>query len=240
MINSGGATLVRTRPLTGLLSLWNSTVGKKYVMAVSGFILWGYVVLHLWGNLRIYVSPQALNNWGVFLRVFGAPAFEYEQVLWIVRAILAVALVLHVLSAFQLWRRDVAARPVGYAEKKNLESTYASRTMRWGGIIILLFIIYHVLDLTTGTVHAGTFREGQIYSNVLSGFQHWYVSAIYIVAVTALGFHLYHGIWSMFQTLGWNGPRWNAFWRGVAAVVSFLLTVGNISIPVLVLAGYFH
>jgi len=234
------ASVRRARPIDGLLSLWSSSVGKKYVMAVTGFILFLYIIVHLWGNLRVFYGPDALNQWGVFLRVVGDPFFRREQLLWIVRIILLVALLLHVTAAYQLSRRDFVGRPVAYAMRKNLESTFASRTMRWGGVFILLFIIYHILDLTTGTLHPATyapFQDGNIYGNVVGGFRVWYVSLVYIAAVVALGLHLSHGVWSMFQTMGWNSSRADHLWRNVALFVAIVLTFGNIAIPVAVLTG---
>lgn len=233
------------RPITGVLSLWDSSIGKKFVMAITGIILFGYVVLHLWGNLKIFAGAKTINNWGIFLRVFGDPVFGRTQVLWLIRVFLGICLVLHSLAAYQLTRRDWASRSVGYAEWKSQElkgisSTYASRTMRWGGIVILLFIIYHVLDLTTGTLHPRNyvpFQDGQIYSNVTGDFRNWYIALIYVLAVSVLGLHLYHGIWSFFQTLGLNNSRTNRLWRNVATTVSIVLTIGNIAIPVSVLTG---
>lgn len=236
-------TTVSRRPRKGLLFLWDSTIGKKFVMAITGIILFGYVVLHLWGNLKIFAGAKTINDWGVFLRVFGNPVFSSSQVLWIIRVFLSICLVLHIVAAYQLSRRDFASRPVGYAMLKSQESTYASRTMRWGGIFILLFIIYHVLDLTTGTLHPSNytaFHEGQIYSNVTGDFQNWFIAVIYVLAVSVLGLHLYHGIWSFFQTLGLNNSRSNRMWRNVATTVAILLTIGNIAIPVSVLTGIIH
>jgi succinate dehydrogenase / fumarate reductase cytochrome b subunit len=234
------STATRFRPITGLLSLWDSTIGKKFVMAITGIILFGYVVLHLWGNLKIFDGAKTINNWGVFLRVFGDPVFANSQVLWIIRVFLGICLLLHIVAAYQLTRRDWASRPVGYAKWKSQESTYASRTMRWGGIFILLFIIYHVLDLTTGTLHPSNyaaFQEGQIYSNVVGDFRNWFIALIYVLAVSVLGLHLYHGIWSFFQTLGLNNSRSNRLWRNLATIVAIVLTIGNIAIPVSVLTG---
>jgi succinate dehydrogenase / fumarate reductase cytochrome b subunit len=230
----------RSRPLAGALSLWDSSVGKKLVMAVTGIVLFGYVVLHLWGNLKIFAGPQALNGWGAFLRVFGSPVFGSSEVLWLVRVLLMTCLVLHVVAAVQLSRRDLAGRRVGYAVKKSQASTYASRTMRWTGAFILLFVVYHVLDLTTGTLHPSNFapfRDGQIYGNVVGDFRNWLIALIYVLAVSFLGLHLYHGIWSFFQTLGLNGSRSNRIWRRTATIVAVALTVGNIAIPVSVLVG---
>src|SRR5919202_2517048 len=140
MIN---ASLARSRPITGLLSLWQSTVGKKYVMAVSGIIWFGYLIAHLWGNLKIYAGPTYLNEYGGFLRAVGEPLFGEGQLLWVARIILIPALLLHIWSAIQLKARDRASRPRGYAVSKSLEATIFSRTMIWGGIFILLFIIWH-------------------------------------------------------------------------------------------------
>jgi succinate dehydrogenase / fumarate reductase cytochrome b subunit len=231
------ASLHRSRPLTGLLSLWHSSIGKKFVMAITGFILFGYVVLHLWGNLRLFYGPEALNQWGVFLRVVGDPIFRSQQLLWIVRVVLLAALVLHVTAAYQLSRQDYAGRPIRYAIRKNLESTLASRTMRWGGIFVLLFIVYHILDLTTGTLHPGRFEEGNIYANVVGSFRVWYVSLIYIAAVIALGMHLNHGIWSIYQTLGMKSSRSDRFWRNTGIGIAVVLTLGNVAIPLSVLTG---
>ena len=235
------APLHRTRPITGLLSLWHSSIGKKFVMAISGIILFGYVVVHLWGNLKVFQGPAVLNSWGVFLRVFGDPLFASEQVLWLVRVFLLAALILLVTSAYQLSRQDYLGRPIRYATWKSMESTYASRTMRWGGIFIFLFIVFHVLDLTTGTLHPttyGHFEEGDIYANVVGSFRVWYVALIYVAAVIVLGLHLFHGVWSAFQTLGLNSSRSNRLLRNVAIFFSVALTIGNIAIPVAVLAGF--
>lgn len=234
------STATRFRPITGLVALWESTIGKKFVMAITGIILFGYVVLHLWGNLKIFDGAKTINNWGVFLRVFGDPVFARSQVLWLIRVFLGVCLLLHIVAAYQLTRRDWASRPIGYAKWKSQESTYASRTMRWGGIFILLFIIYHMLDLTTGTLHPsnyGAFQEGQIYSNLVGDFRNWFIALIYVLAVSVLGLHLFHGIWSFFQTLGLNNSRSNRMWRNLATIVAVVLTIGNIAIPVSVLTG---
>ena len=220
-----------------MLSLWDTSIGKKAVMAVSGFILWGYLMLHLWGNLKIFLGRDFVNSYGVWLRVVGDPFFQREWLLWIVRVILLVALVLHVLAAYQLTRRDWDGRPIKYAQKKNVQASYASITMRWGGVLVLLFIFYHVADLTLGSTGA-RFAEGDIYDNVIYSFQRWPVSLFYMLALAMLGLHLFHGLWSMFQTLGLNTTRSNRFWRNVATFFAVLFVVGNWSIPIAVLAGF--
>jgi succinate dehydrogenase / fumarate reductase, cytochrome b subunit len=227
---------VASRPITGLASLWHSTIGKKYVMAISGLIWFGYLIVHLWGNLKIYAGPTFLNEYGGFLRTVGEPFFGSSQLLWLARLVLIPAFVIHIVSAIQLTSRDRASRPRNYALRRNRESTLASRTMIWGGIFILLFVIYHVLDFTFGTVNP-SFEDGNIYHNVLASFRLWPVALFYIVAMLAVGLHLWHGIWSMFQTLGWNNSRSNRLIRNIATAGALLLTIGNISIPVAVLAG---
>jgi succinate dehydrogenase / fumarate reductase, cytochrome b subunit len=230
------ATLARSRPITGLTSLWRSTIGKKYVMAITGLIWFGYLIVHLWGNLKIYAGPSFLNDYGGWLRTVGDPFFGFSQLLWLIRLVLIPAFVVHVWAAIALTARDRASRPRNYEVRKNLESTIASRTMIWGGLFILLFVIYHVLDFTFGTVNPG-FEEGNIYRNVIASFRIWPVAVFYILAMIAVGLHLLHGIWSTFQTLGWNTARSNRLIRNLATFFALALTIGNISIPVAVLTG---
>jgi succinate dehydrogenase / fumarate reductase cytochrome b subunit len=219
-----------------VVALYQTTIGKKVVMAVTGFILVGFVIGHMWGNLHVYEGPAAINTYGVFLRQFGEPFFGSQQALWLVRMILLTAVVLHIVSATQLTLLDQASRPVGYRSKRMVNASYAARTMRWGGVIIALFIVYHILHFTTGTVHP-SFEEGDIYHNLVSGFRVWYVSLFYILAMLALGLHLYHGVWSMFQTLGLNNRQRTRLWGTVATVVAVAVTAGNISIPIAVMTG---
>jgi succinate dehydrogenase / fumarate reductase cytochrome b subunit len=216
--------------------LWRSTIGKKYVMAITGLIWFGYLVVHLWGNLKIYAGPTFLNDYGGFLRTVGEPFFGAQQLLWLARIVLIPAFIIHVWAALQLTGRDRQSRPRGYAMRRNLESTIASRTMIYGGIFILLFVVYHVLDFTFGTVNP-SFEDGNIYHNVIASFRLWPVSVFYILAMVAVGLHLFHGIWSTFQTLGWNTARTNRLIRNVATFLAVLLTLGNISIPLAVLTG---
>jgi len=214
--------------------LYRSAVGKKAVMAVTGVILFGFVLGHLLGNLKLYLGPDALNSYSRFLHTAGEPVVPANVLLWAVRLLLIAAVVLHVWAAWQLSRAGRAARPDAYVAGTRIHTTYASRTMRWGGVIILLFVIYHLLHLTWGTVHSA-FVPGDVYHNVVTGFQQWWVSLFYIAAQVALGFHLYHGLWSMFQSLGWNHPRFNLWRNGFAHAFAWLITLGNISFPVAVL-----
>ena len=230
--------------------LYRTAVGKKAVMAVTGIILFGFVVIHMIGNLKLYEAGsfmqyrghayqpvRYLDAYGFFLRHVGEPLVPAYTLLWIVRSILIVAVVLHIWAAWQVTRMSQTARPREYVSRPRIHTTYASRTMRWGGVIILLFVIYHLLHFTTGTVHPD-FQEGNVYHNVVTGFSVWYVSLFYILAQVALGFHLYHGLWSMFQSLGWNHPRFNHWRNAFAHAFAWIITLGNISFPLAVLAGW--
>ena len=233
--------------------LYRSAVGKKAVMAVTGIILFGFVLGHMIGNLKLYepgvycpslnaagtcasTPVPYLDAYGAFLRNVGAPALPASGALWIVRVVLLLSVILHIWAAWQLTRMNRQARPRGYANGPKRHTSYASRTMRWGGIIILLFVIYHLLDFTAGTLNPG-FQEGAVRRNMLASFSVWYVALFYIVAQVALGFHLYHGLWSLFQSLGWNHPRFNHWRSGFAHAFAWIITLGNISFPLAVLSG---
>ena len=208
---------------------YESTIGKKAVMAVSGLILFGFVLGHLIGNLQIFEGADKLNRYAVFLRSLPAA-------LWGARITLLVMVLLHIWSSLQLAARKWNARPIGYKKKKATESSYASRTMYWSGPIILAFVIYHLLDFTFGTLNPN-FQEGDVYHNVIASFSVPVVSAFYIIAMILLCMHLYHGVWSMFQTLGFHHPRHSVMLKRAAKVVAILIAAGNISIPVAVLTG---
>jgi succinate dehydrogenase / fumarate reductase cytochrome b subunit len=222
--------------MTWLSDLYRSAVGKKAVMAASGVVLFGFVLLHMVGNLKLYEGPRALNTYAEFLRTAGEPELPRSGLLWIARLVLLVAVALHVAAAWQLTRAAHAARPVAYAAAARVHTSYASRTMRWGGVIILLFVVYHLLHLTWGVVHP-SFIPGDVYHNVVAGFQVWWVALFYVAAQAALGLHLYHGLWSLFQSLGWSHPRFNAWRRVLAHGFAWIVTLGNISMPLAVLSG---
>jgi succinate dehydrogenase / fumarate reductase, cytochrome b subunit len=209
---------------------YTSTTGKKAAMAVSGCILFLFVVGHLIGNLQIYEGPEKLNRYAVLLRSMPA-------LLWGVRTVLLAMVLLHIWSSVQLAGRNIAARPVGYRIKKATGSSYASRTMYWSGPIILAFVIYHLLDFTFGQVNPH-FQPGNVYGNVVASFQLIPVAVFYIIAMLLLCLHLYHGLWSMFQSVGIAHPRYTPMLRRGAAVVALLIAIGNISIPVAVLSGW--
>ena len=220
-----------------VVRLYGTSVGKKIAMASTGVVLILFVIVHMIGNLKVYQGPERLNAYAEFLREAGAPALGRGEVLWIARFVLLACVLIHITAAIQLARRSRAARPVGYERVPHEELTYASRTMRWGGIIIFLFVVYHLLHFTTGTVHPD-FVPGDVYHNMVVGFQSWPASVAYMLAMLALGLHLYHGIWSMTQTLGVNHPRWNRLRRPIAAVIAGAVVLGNLSFPVSVLAGW--
>ncbi len=209
---------------------FGSTIAAKAVMAVTGIILVAYILGHVAGNLLIYRGPQAINAYGALLH-------RSLPLLWAVRIVLLVAVLLHIAAAIWLTRTSRAARSVSYARREPQNATLASRTMRWGGLALALFVIYHILHFTTGTLHRAPFREGDVYANVVSAFRLWWVSAIYIVAMVFLGLHLYHGIWSSGKTLGVQRATGHPFRRRVATVVAVAVWIGFTSIPVAVLAG---
>ena len=219
-----------------VVNFYRSAIGKKAVMAATGIILFGFVAGHMVGNLKLFLGSEALNHYAEWLRRIGEPMLPETAALWIARVALLLAVVLHIDAAVKLTMMNRKARPVSYRKKEHEAASYSSRTMRWGGIIILLFVIYHLAHLTFGTAHPD-FRPGDVYHNVTLGFRNPIVSGIYILANIALGFHLYHGLWSMFQSLGWNHPRFNHWRRNFATAFAIVITLGNISMPIAVLAG---
>ncbi|MGW1490163.1 succinate dehydrogenase [Streptomyces sp. NPDC002402] len=216
-------------------TFWGSTVGKKTVMAVSGLIMLGYLVAHVMGNLKVFFGAGEFNAYGHWLRTMGEPVLHYSWALWIVRVVLLAAVVGHAVSAYQLSRRDLRARPVQYAHKRR-RASYATRTMRWGGIIVALFIVWHLLDLTTLTVNENA-EPGHPYENVVATFSTWYGNVIYIVAMLAVGLHIRHGFWSAAQTLGVGNATRDRALKTVANVLALVLTAGFISVPVAVMTG---
>lgn len=220
-----------------VFSLWGSTVGKKIMMAVTGLILIGFVVVHMVGNLKVYQGAEAFNHYAEGLRTLGDPFFGRGQLLWILRIVLLGAVLVHITAAVQLTARSRSARPVGYRRYDNdLAFSYASRTMVWGGLIILGFVIYHLLHFTTGHAHPD-FIPGNAYHNFVSGFQSWPASLVYLLTMIPLGFHLYHGFWSMLHSFGATNPKFNHLRRPTAAALALLVIIPNISFPVAVLAG---
>jgi succinate dehydrogenase / fumarate reductase cytochrome b subunit len=224
---------------SAVLALWRTSIGKKAVMAVTGLVLVAFVLAHMLGNLKIFQGEAKFDLYAHWLREVGSPVFGPGQLLWLARLVLLAATLLHVVAAVELTRISRAARPVRYARREPIASTYASRTMRWGGVVITLFVVYHLLHFTFGAVGfgPGQYRPLSVYRNVVTGFSVWYVSAFYIAAMVALGLHMYHGVWSMFQTLGFNSERSDALYRALATLSSLAVVLGNVSVPVAVLTG---
>lgn len=222
----------------GGLAVYGSTIGKKVLMAVSGIILTGFVFIHMIGNLKIYIPDggKHLDHYGEFLRTMGEPILVETQALWMFRIVLLAALIIHVMSALQLWGAANSARSVAYNQKKAAPVVYLGMMMRLGGLAIGLFIVAHVLHLTIG-VHPA-FEHGKVFHNVVSAFQQPVVAILYVAAMIPLGVHIWHGGWSLFQTLGLNNRRWKPVWQTVAALIALAIMIGNISIPVSVLLGF--
>lgn len=205
-------------------------------MAITGVFLFGWIFAHMAGNLKLYLGSEHFNEYAQWLRVMGAPAMPHSTLLWVARIALVLAVWLHIQAATQLTIMNRNARPIDYTGRDYVTASYASRTMRWGGVIILLFVIYHLMHLTFGNVHPD-FVENDPYHNVVTGFQVWWASAFYIIANLALGLHLYHGLWSMFNSLGLNHPKFNPWRRNFAVAFALIITLANVSFPIAVLIG---
>lgn len=217
--------------MTRASSLFRNAVGKKAVMAVSGLLLFGFVLAHMAGNLLLYLGPEALNKYGEMLQ-------SNQALVWTARAVLLGSVVLHMWAAFSLTMVNRAARPVGYRQTHRETSTYASRTMQFGGPILLLFIVYHLLHFTVGasTVHP-SFIRGDVYNNVVTGFQNPLVVFFYLLSMVALSMHLFHGVVSMLQTVGLSHPKYNGLRSMIGTAYAAVVTVGNLSFPLAVYFG---
>ena len=207
-------------------------------MAVTGLIGIGFVLAHMAGNLQAFVGPTKLNAYGALLH---GPLAE---LLWLVRLVLIVAVLLHILMAYQLTMRSRAARPTDYRQRHPQVSTWASRTMRWGGVLLLVFIVLHILHFTTGTVDPAGWHERldaagrrDVYGNLVASFRIWWVAAFYVVAMIFLGLHLYHGAWSSIRTLGYAKPSPHPLHRRIALVVAVVIWLGFTIVPLGVLSG---
>ncbi len=208
------------------LPLHQTTIGKKVVMALSGLVIVGFVIGHFLGNLNLYRGQEALDAYAHFLQ-------GLTPVLWGTRLLLLFAFGAHIASAFSLWSRNSKARGSRYKKHQDMATDYAARTMYWSGPILLLFVVYHLLHFTILPAH-----PGEVYRNVVEGFQNPLIASVYIIGNIALGFHIFHGIFSATQTLGVNHPRYNAYRRDAAVAISAAITIGNLSFPISVLAGF--
>jgi succinate dehydrogenase cytochrome b subunit len=217
-----------------LVRFWKSAVGKKWVMAVSGVILLFYVLAHMVGTLKVFLGEEEINRYAEWLRTLGEPAFPRTVVLWGMRSVLIAAFFFHIVAAYQLTRMNHRARPVKYQSPRDYAAAnFASRTMRWTGVIIALFLVYHLLDQTWGPAN-DHFVRGDPYHNLYESFQRVPVAIVYILANIALGIHIFHGAWAMWNSLGINNPKYNLWKRYFAAGFAAVITVGYVSMPLLI------
>ncbi len=225
------------RPAPWPIEFYRSAVGKKWVMALTGIMLMGFVAYHMVGNLHLYEGATEMNHYGEFLREIAVPILPRTVFLWIARIGLIVAFVLHIHSAYSLTRMNRRAQAGGYETGRDyIAASAASRSMRWTGIIILAYLAFHLADLTWGFVNPD-FVRGDVYRNMQASLTNAPVAAIYVVANVALGLHLWHGAWSMFQSLGLNNPKYNDWRRNFAMGFAVLVTLGNLSFPLTVVSG---
>jgi succinate dehydrogenase / fumarate reductase cytochrome b subunit len=230
-----------------VLDFYSTAVGKKYVMAITGIMGIGYIIAHMVGNLKMYLGvvdhdggkAYDIDVYGEYLRDLLVPIFPRTYVLWGMRLGLIAALLLHLHAAYTLTILNRRARPVKYQSSRDYEiANFASRTMRWTGIIVVLFLFWHLADLTWGwSGFNPDFHRGQTYRNVDASLSRVPVAILYIVANIALGIHLFHGVWSLFQSMGWSNPRFNRWRRHLATAIATAVVVGNVSFPIMVLAG---
>ena len=220
--------------MTWFGELYRSAVAKKAVMAISGIVLFGFVLGHMTGNLKVFQGPEKFNAYSEWLREIGYPLLPHGGALWLARVVLLLAVGLHIWSAAELTRMSRRARPERHARRRGLQLDYAARTMRWSGVLIGFYVVYHLMHLTFGNMHHD-FVAGDVYHNLVSGFAWWPIATLYIVSNVLLGFHLYHGLWSMFQSLGWNDSGYAGWRRRFAATFSILVAAGFICVPVAVM-----
>jgi succinate dehydrogenase / fumarate reductase cytochrome b subunit len=215
-----------------------SSVALKIIMAITGILLVLFLYVHMAGNLKIFFGGATFDHYAHWLRTLGTPLLPNDWYLWIQRFVLTVAVIAHIVAATILARRARQARPVRYVHRPKVQGSYAARTMRWGGVIILLFVIYHILDLTTGTLNPVGDPQHP-YANVVADFapKHWYATLFYTLSIVAVGFHLRHGIFSAVRTLGQQTLRGERIAKASALVLSVVLVVGYLSVPFAVLTG---
>ncbi|NND02805.1 MAG: succinate dehydrogenase cytochrome b subunit [Acidimicrobiia bacterium] len=230
------------RPLPWPIRFYQSDVGKKYVMAITGVVGLGFIVFHMLGNLHAFEGSDQLNHYAEGLREIGEPIAPKSFLLWIGRLGLLAALALHLHAAWALSRSNQVARgAVGYEDRNYLAANYASRTMRWTGIIILLFIGWHLADLTWGVGAINPdYVRGEVYDNLIASLERWPVFLIYLTAQGALALHIWHGAWSLFQSVGINNARFNNWRRNFATVLAVIVAIGYLTVPFGILFGIIH
>jgi succinate dehydrogenase cytochrome b subunit len=223
------STVLSASRLNRITRFYDSTIGKKAVMAVSGLILFGFLIAHMLGNLQFFLGRAVMNHYAETLHA-------NPPLLWTVRIVLLISVILHIWSSIELSLLKRQARPVGYVKRGNVQASLASRTMMWSGPVVLVFIVFHLLHLTTGTVHP-QFVPLDAYDNLVYGLRVIPVALFYIVAMILVAMHLSHGAWSMFQSLGFSHPEYTPLIKKIAAVFSWLLVAGFVSIPIAIMAG---
>lgn len=221
------------------VAVYRSSIAKKAVMALTGLVGIGYVLAHMYGNLKVFQGEEYFNAYAEGLRSLGAPIFGHAHLLWVIRIVLLAAVILHVWSAVSLTRQAQRARPEKYAVHHRVQADYASVTMRYGGTVLFLFLLFHLAHFTWGVqgIH-NDFVAGDPYHNVISGFQFWPATVLYLLALVALGFHLYHGTWSMFQTLGMLNRKVDRPVRLLGLGLALIIVVGFSAVPLAVMVDY--
>lgn len=223
-----------------VMTLTRSTIGKKVIMAVTGLVWIGFLAFHMYGNLKVYQGAAYFDHYAESLRELGAPLFSHLHLLTVIRIVVTVSVLAHIWAAISLTKAARNARPQNYEAKRIVQANYASITMRYGGVVIALFLLYHLAHFTWGLIPIppGGFVKGAAYANLVGGFQSIFNVAFYLLAVAALGMHLYHGSWSMFQTLGFNNQKYDSTLRGLALALGILIPVGFAIVPLSVLFGF--
>ncbi len=243
-----GTAIHKRKKRPFLLDLYSTAVGKKYVMGITGVAMMGFVLFHMIGNLKMYAGAAGLDHYAHFLQTLLYPLAPKGWVLWILRGGLISMLFLHLHAAWSLTRLNSNARPMKYQSKRDYQiANFASRTMRWTGIIVLAFLVWHLLDLTFGVVNSETGKMithpgddeavKAVYASIVYSFQRTPVALFYVVANILLGIHLFHGSWSIFQSFGLNNPRFNNWTRAFATGFASIVVIGNVSFPISVMAG---
>jgi succinate dehydrogenase / fumarate reductase cytochrome b subunit len=218
--------------------LHKTSIGKKMLMAGSGLFILIWLIGHMLGNLKVWLNQKEFDSYAEFLRRLGEPIFPHSVVLWLIRGLLTVAFVVHVYLAIDLSLRNRRARAVRYQRTARVQADVPAVTMRWGGLALGLFVIFHLANFTWGWIHPGyRFVRGSVYANVVSNFNQWWLVAIYVAAMAALALHIYHGTWSIFQTFGANSRRWDHLIRRSSATLAVIMFVGFVSVPIGVLVG---
>jgi len=232
------ATSTTATSTTEAPPLYRTTIGKKMVMAASGLVILLWLVGHMLGNLKVWLNQKEFDSYAEFLRRMGEPIVPHTVLLWSIRVVLTVAFVVHVYLAVDLSLRNRRARQVRYARPGRVQADMPAVTMRWGGLALALFVVFHLANFTWGWVHPGyRFVRGAVYSNVVGNFDQWWLVALYMAAMVALALHIYHGTWSIFQTFGANSRRWDGLIRRGAGALAVVIFVGFVSVPVGVLVG---